>query len=85
MEFSFQICFRNQFQTLGSGQTEIMPITPIGVTGVISVWPLPEVWNWFQKQIAHISILIFFLESFDHQTKMFKNGFPIVFSKSDLA
>ena len=29
--FSFQICFRIQFRTLGSGQTENMPITPIGV------------------------------------------------------
>ena len=33
------------------GETEIMPITTIGVIGIISVVPLPEAWYWFQKQI----------------------------------
>ena len=32
--FSFQICFQNKFWNLGSGQTENMPSTPIGVIGV---------------------------------------------------
>ena len=35
--FSFQICFRNQFRTSGSGKTEIVLIMPIGVIGVFSV------------------------------------------------
>ena len=71
--FSFEICFRNQFRTSGSGQTEITPITPIGVIGVISVWPLPEVRNWFRKQISnenvHISILNFFFGAFRSSQK----------------
>ena len=36
---------------------------------VFSVWSLPEVQNWFQKQIW----------------KKLKNGYSIVFSKSDLS
>ena len=56
--FSFQICFRNQFWTLGSGQTEN---TQICVFAFFSVWPLPKVQNLFQKQIwnenVHNSIL----------------------------
>ena len=50
---------------------------------VFSVWPLPEVENWFLKQIwnenVHISILFFFLEYFGPYLKKSKNGFPIVF------
>ena len=54
---------------------------------VFSVWPLPEVKNWFRKQIgkenAYISIL-FFLKSFDlYFFKKSKNRCSIVFSKSD--
>ena len=56
--FLFQICFRNQFQTLGSGQTENTQITPIGVIGAISVWPLCEVQNWFRKQIWNKNVPI---------------------------
>ena len=40
---------------------------------VFSVWPLPEVENWFRKHIwkenTHISILIFFLKSFGQYLK----------------
>ena len=46
--FSFQICFWNKFLTSGSGQTENYANTRICV---FSVWPLPEVENWFRKQI----------------------------------
>ena len=58
-------------------------------TRVFSVWPLPEVQNWFWKQIwnenIHISFLIFFLKRFDQYLKKNKkNGFPIVLSKSNL-
>ena len=55
--FSFQNCFQNQFWTSGSGQTEN---TQIRIC-VFSVWPLPEVQNWFWKQFwnekVHISIV----------------------------
>ena len=55
--FSFQIGFRNQFSTLGSGQTENYVNMRICV---FPVWPLPKVKNLFRKQIwnknAHISI-----------------------------
>ena len=55
---------------------------------VFSVSPLPKVKNSFWKQIwkenANISILNFFLKSFGQYLKKSKNGFPIVFSKSDL-
>ena len=78
--FLFQICFRNKFWTSGSGQTENYANTRICV---FSVWPLPEVENWFPKQIwnenVHISILNFFFKSFgqyemDGQTKCHRNG-----------
>ena len=57
---------------------------------VFSVLPLLEVKNWFWKQIwkeyTNISILNLFLKSFgQYLKKKVKNGFPIVFSKSDLA
>ena len=78
--FYFQICFRNQFSTLGSGQPEN--------TLVFSIWPLPEVQKWFQKQIwnqnVHFSVLNFFLKRFGQYLKKSKNEFPIVFWKSDL-
>ena len=82
--FLFQICFRNQFCTSGSGQTKNMPITPIGVIGVFSVWPLPKGRNWFQKHIwyanVHISILIFLGERFNHpKKKNSKIDFPLYF------
>ena len=52
---------------------------------VFSVWPLPEVKNWFWKQIwnekVHISILNFFLKSFGQYFNRSKNGF---LQKSDL-
>ena len=55
---------------------------------VFSVRPLPEVENWFRKQIwnesVHIFILIFF-GAFGSEFKKSKNGFPIVFSKCDFA
>ena len=54
---------------------------------VFSIWPLPEVENWFRKPIwnenVHISILIFFLKSFSQYFKKSENGFLIEFSKSD--
>ena len=54
-----------------------------------SVWPLSEVENWFWKKIwnekRHISILIFFWRVSVNIKKKSKNGFPIVFSKSDSA
>ena len=57
---SFQIGFWNQFLTSGSGKTKNMQIR------VFLVWPLPDVWNWFQKQIwnesVHISVQNFFKE-----------------------
>ena len=53
-----------------------------------SVWPLPEVKNWFRKQTwnekRHFSIL-FFLKSFGQYLKKSKSRFSIVFSKSDSA
>ena len=56
---------------------------------VFSVWPLPEVKNWILKQIwhenVHISIQNFFLKRIGQYLKKSKNGFPIVFSKCDLA
>ena len=52
---------------------------------VFSVCPLPKVKNWFWNQIwnenVHIFILIFY--GFGLYFKNLKNGFPIVFSKSD--
>ena len=78
--FLFQICFQNPFRTSGSGQTENTPVTPIGV---FSVWPLPEVRNWFQKQISnenvHISILIFLGGALRSSQIFVKNWFSIVF------
>ena len=55
--FSFQICFRNKFSTLGSGQTENYANTRICV---FSVWPLPKVQNLFRKQIWNESVYILF-------------------------
>ena len=55
---------------------------------VFSVWPLHKVENWFRKQLwnknVHIFILIFFA-SILSVFKEVKNGFPIIFSKSDVA
>ena len=78
--FLLQICFRNKFSTLGSGQIENYANMRICV---FSVWPLPEVKKLFRKQIwnenVHISILNFFLKIFgpyemDGQTKCHRNG-----------
>ena len=56
---------------------------------VFSVWPLPEVENWFWKQIwnenVHISIVNFFVKSFGQYLNKSKYGFSIVFSKIDSA
>ena len=51
---------------------------------VFPVWPLPEVQNWFWKQIwnenVHISILNFFFKEFWPIFKKFKkNDFPLYF------
>ena len=85
----FQICFKNQFSTSGSGQTENMQICVITRICVFSVWPFPEVENWFLKQIwnenVHISILNFYFGAFWSVFKKSKYGFLIVFSKCDLA
>ena len=68
--FLFQICFRNQIWTSGSGQTENTRIC------LFSVWPLPEVQNLFRKQIwnenDHILFLNFFFEEFRSISKNFK-------------
>ena len=81
--FSFQICFQNQLLTLESANTQNTRIC------IFSVWPLPEVKNWFWKHIwnenIHISIQKIFLKRFGQYLKKVKNGFPIVFSKSDVA
>ena len=83
--FWFEICFSNQFWTLGSGQIKI---APIGMIGVISVVPLPKVRNWFQKQISNQNVHIFILkkifERFDYHKEIFKKGFSIIFPNSDL-
>ena len=56
-------------------KTSLSLSLPIGVIGVISVWPLPEVRNWFRKQIlnenVHISILKKNMECFNHHKKCF--------------
>ena len=49
---------------------------------IFSVWPLPKVENWFQKQIWNENIHIYilnFLKSFGQYFKKSENGFPIVF------
>jgi hypothetical protein len=82
--FSFKICFRNQFLTLGSGKTEITQILVFAY--VLSVCPLPKVKNWFQKLIwnenIYISILNFCLWRFSiNILKSQKNDFPSYFKK----
>ena len=58
-------------------------------TFVFSVWLLPEVKNWFQKQISnknvHITIQKKNLERFGPYLEKSKIGFPIVFSNFQLA
>ena len=50
---------------------------------VYSVWPLLKVKNWFRMQISnekvHITILNFFMESFDQYLKKSKMDFPVYF------
>ena len=52
---------------------------------VFSVWPLPEVKNWFRRQIwnenVHISILIFFRSVSVNILKSKKMDFPLFFQK----
>ena len=78
--FSFKICFQNQFFDFRKWSNWKYTYTRIHV---FSVWPLPEVENWFLKQIwnenIHISILNFFLERFGHYLKKSKMDFPFYF------
>ena len=81
--FSFQICFRNHFSTLGSGQTENTQIR-VFVYFLFDHFPKSKIdfESRFEKN-ALISILIFFWRVSVSILKKSNNWFPIVFSKSD--
>ena len=55
---------------------------------VFSVLPLPEVENWFRKQISnenvHITILNFFLEHFGQYLKKVQKWISHLFPKSEI-
>jgi hypothetical protein len=81
--FSFQLGFQNQFSTSGSGQTENMQLS---VFAYFQSDHFPKLfWKQIWNENVHISILKIFLERFGQYLKKSKNGFPIVFSKCDLA
>ena len=52
------------------------------------VWAIPEVWDQIGNQFFHKVLYTYcsklFLERFVPKNGVMKNGFPIVFSKSDL-
>ena len=79
--FSFQICFKNQFSTSGSGQTEN---THIRVYAYFQFDHFPkskiDFESRFEMRMYIFQFKIFFLERFGQYLKKSKNGFPIVFS-----
>ena len=83
--FSFQFCFKNQFSTLGSGQTENTHIREY-VYFQFDHFPKSKIdfLSRFEMRISIFIFWIFFLDRFGQYLKKSKNGFPIVFSKGDL-
>ena len=86
--FSFQICFRNQFLTLGGGQTETEN-TKIRVFVYLLFDHFPKSKKLFQKQIwkhkANISIQFFCWRVSVNIEKSYKKmDFSLYFQKSDL-
>ena len=81
--FCFQICFWNQFLTLGSGQNENTQIR-IFVYFLFDYFPKSKIYfeSIFLKKWPYF--YQFFLKEFRSVFKKVKNGFHIVFSKSDL-
>ena len=82
--FSFQICFQTQILTSESGQTEN---TQIRVYAYFPFDHFPKSKINFESRFEmRMSIFLFknFLERFGQYLKKSKNGFPVVFSKSDV-
>ena len=81
--FPFQNSFHNHFWTSGNGQIENTRKYGFACFCVFSVWPFPELQNWFWKQFwnqkVHISIVKKIWSVMTNKKKL-KIGFPIVFS-----
>ena len=78
--FLFQICFWNEFWTLGSGQTEN---TQIRVFAYFPVDDFPkskiEYKSRFEMKMSLFLFSIFFVKSFDQYYKKSKMDFPLYF------
>ena len=84
--FSFQICFLNQFLTLESRQTENMQIRVFAYFQFDN-FPKSKIDSQSRFEMR-MSIFLFkknFVKRFCQYLKKSKKGFPIVFSKSDVA